>query len=45
MGDDFKQPVRFNHLIDDSDKGKFKGSDISAAPGSAVRMRRSLLHL
>lgn len=45
MGNDFKQPVSFNHLRDDSGKGKFKGSDISAAPVSAVRMRRSLLCL
>lgn len=32
MGNDFKQPVSFNHLLDDSDKGEFKGSDIRAAP-------------
>jgi len=39
MGSDFKQPVSFSNLGDDSCKDKFKGNDIPPAPGTAASMR------
>lgn len=42
MGRGFKQPVSFSHLQDDSCKEKFKGSDITVAPGAAVSTRDDL---